>query len=793
MYHIRRVVVIGSGTMGGGIAAHVANAGIPVTLLDIVPRDLAAVKGNRNAIVEKGWQTVAKATTPALMRPDNAALVTLGNLEDDFGAVAEADWIVEVIVERLDVKQQLMARIDEVRRADAIVTSNTSGIPIAAIQEGRSVSFREHFCGTHFFNPPRYMKLLELIPGPDTAPAVLEAMHHFMETVLGKGVVIAKDRPNFIGNRIGSWAGNHRLNWIIENGYSVEEVDAISGPFIGNPKTATFRLMDLVGLDIAAGVAENLYQAVPEDEDRERLRRPAIIQKMLDEGRLGNKAGLGFFKRVGSDFHALNLETGEYEAPTKPRLDLIGKLRKIEPLPDRLKAIFEADPSDRVARFWRETALPALAYASKRVPEITDRLSDVDNAMRWGYGQALGPFEVWNAIGVRAGAEAMRALGWPAAPWVDEMLAAGAESFYHRDEKGKVVGVYDPQRKDYVALPRSPMEISIDELRAEGRELHRNDSASLLDMGDGVLLFEFHAKMNALDDGIAKMGFKALELLEQDEWQALVIGNQGENFCVGANIAMMGMGAASGQMEPLRRAIDAMHELLLRFRFSSKPVVTAPFGMTLGGGAEVAMHGSRIVAAAETYMGLVEVGVGLIPGAGGVKELVRRVISPPIAAGGTDPLPYLQKAFEMIALAKVAGSAQEAQAWGFLSAEDRIIMNKDHLLAEAKRTALLMVEEGYHPPVRDGKRCYAVGANGLAALRAAVFGMVQGRYASEHDAKIANRLATVLCGGDLTQPQWVTEEYLTRLETDAFLALLQEPKSLERITHMLQTGKPLRN
>lgn len=787
-YHIRRVVVIGAGTMGAAIAAHVTNAGLPVTLLDIVPREVGA---KRNAVVEQGWKAVLAAKPAALMRPENASLVTLGNLEDDFGAVAEADWILEAVVERLDVKQALMARIAQTRRADVIVSTNTSGIPISEIQAGLDDGFRQHFCGTHFFNPPRYLKLLELIAGPDTKPDVVQAMQRFMERTLGKGVVLAKDRPNFIANRVGSWAGQHRLHWVLENGYSVEEVDAMSGPFVGNPKTGTFRLLDLVGLDVGAGVAENLYQALPDDPDRERLRRPELVSTMLERGALGNKAGQGFYKRVGKEFHALNLQTLEYEPPTKPRLDLIGKLRKVEPLEARLKAIFEAEPTERMARFWRETTLPVLAYASNRVPEIADRIVDVDNAMRWGYNQALGPFEVWDAIGARAAAEAMEAAGWAVAPWVHTMLDAGLETFYKRDGRGRVMAYYDPQLHDYLMLPRDPMHISVDELRAHG-ELQRNESASLLDMGDGVLLFEFHAKMNALDEHILRMSLSALDLLEQDRWKAMVVGNQGENFCVGANIAMIGMGAASGQLETVRAAADGMHDLLMRMRFSPKPVVVAPFGMTLGGGAEVAMHGTRIVASAETYMGLVEAGVGLIPGGGGVKEMLRRVVSPYLRGGG-DPLPYLQKAFEAIALAKVATSAQEAQAWGFLADEDRIVMNADHLLAEAKRAALALVDAGYTPPARTEKRLYAVGEVGLAALRAAIFGMVQGRYASEHDAKIAGALAYVLCGGDLSQPQWVTEDYLNRLETDQFMELVQEPKTLERIMHMLQSGKPLRN
>jgi 3-hydroxyacyl-CoA dehydrogenase len=788
-YKIHNVVVIGSGTMGGGIAAHCANTGLSVTLLDIAPRE-----GNdRNAIVRKGWEAVVKSRPAALMHPDNARRVTLGNLEDNFSAIATADWVVEVVVERLEVKQQLMARIDEARRPNAIITSNTSGIPIRAIQEGRSESFRQHFCGTHFFNPPRYMKLLELIPGPDTSQEVLDTLHHFMTYTLGKGVVVAKDRPNFVGNRIGSFAGQHRMNWIVENGYGVEEVDAISGPFIGNPKTATFRLMDLVGIDIAAGVSENLYHAVPEDEDRERLRRPAIVQSLLDKGALGNKTGSGFFKKVGKEFYVLNMQTGEYEAPTKPRLDLVGKLRKIEPLEARLKAIFAADPTDRSARFFRETSLPALAYASKRIPEIADHIEDIDNAMKWGYAQSLGPFEVWDAIGVAEVAKAQHDMGWAPAPWVDEMIAKGITAFYQRDEKGRVTATYDPNTGDYRPLAQDPMQIVIDDLRAGGKELERNEGASLLDMGDGVLLLEFHTKMNALDQDIMTIATKALAYLEQDHWKALVVGNQGEHFCAGANIALIGMAGASGNTAMIRQMGDALHEILMRMRFSPKPVVVAVHGMALGGGAEVVMHSSRVVASSESYIGLVEAGVGLLPGAGGIKEQMRRVISAPMAAGSTDVLPHLQKAFETVALAKVSTSAEEARGLGYLTADDKIVMNASHLLAEAKHTALLMVEDGYTPPDRHAKRVYACGNLGLAALRAAVFGMVQGRYVSDHDAKIANKIAEVMTGGDLSQPQWVTEDTINALETEAFLTLAVEPKSIERIMAMLQTGKPLRN
>lgn len=812
---IRRVAVLGAGTMGAGIAAHVANAGVPVYLLDIAPRELSEAERQRglsldspqvrNRIVEESWKRALQARPAHLMSAANANLVTLGNFSDNLEWLAECDWIVEAVVERLDIKRQLMAQVAEHRRPDAIVSSNTSGIPIYQIATGLPDEFRRHFLGTHFFNPPRYLKLLEIIPTGETLPEVVTRMRDFAENVLGKGVVLCKDAPNFVANRIGTFGGQHRLHYVLDRGYTVEEVDTLTGPVIGNPKTATFRLLDLVGIDVMVHVTRNLHEAVPDDEMRETFTVPPVIRAMLERGWLGNKAGQGFYKKVTENgqtkYWPLNLDTLEYEPPQKPRFDLIGKLRKVESLPERLRLIFQAydeNPTDRAAAFYHDTILPVLAYAARHLDEIAYSLYDVDKAMKWGFGQQMGPFEIWDVLGVRATAERMRERGIEVAPWVEAMLAAGIESFYQKDN-GRVVGYYDASTGAYASIVRGPKEINLDELRAAGKELHRNDSASILDLGDGVLCLEFHAKMNALDPMIRAMGQKALELLEQDEWVGLVVGNQGENFCVGANLALVGMTVMAGQLDDVRRELDAMHELLMGFRFSPKPVVTAPFGLTLGGGAEVAMHGARIVAAAETYMGLVETGVGLIPGAGGVKEILRRVVSLHLApfqgeaTQGIDPLPFLRKAFETIALAKVSTSAAEAGEMGFLGEGDRIVMNRDHQLGEARQTVLDLVRDGYRPPRRDEQHIFALGARGRAALTLAAQTMRWGNYISDHDLLIAKQLAKALSGGDLSAPQWVREDFILGLETEAFMNLVKEPKTLERITHMLQTGKPLRN
>ncbi|GAB4119058.1 MAG: 3-hydroxyacyl-CoA dehydrogenase/enoyl-CoA hydratase family protein [Roseiflexaceae bacterium] len=808
MAHIRKVAVIGSGTMGGGIAAHCANAGLSVVLLDIAPTSLTPEeeakglsldsKQVRYRIVNAGFERIKKSRPAALATPERANQITLGNTSDDLGLITDADWIVEVIIEQLAPKQELMAKIEQIRKPGSIVSSNTSGIPINAIATGRSEEFRRHFLGTHFFNPPRYLYLLEVIPTQDTDPAIVAAMRAFGEQVLGKGVVICKDRPNFIGNRIFSYSGQVAVNYALEHGYSVEEVDNLTGELIGYPKTATFRLLDLVGLDIMMHVNRNLYAAVPEDEEREVFQIAPALEELAKRGWIGNKAGQGFYKEVkgpnGREFWTLNLATMEYAAPAKVRFELVGKARRIEDLRERLRFLINNAESDRSGQFLREVLLKTAAYAARRIPEISDHVQDVDHAMRWGFSLQLGPFETWDALGVRNAAGLMQQRGIMVADWVEAMLAKGIESFYRR-EGGRVTGVYSPQAGGYVDLPANPDLIVLDDLRAQGRELERNPSASILDLGDGVLCLEFHSKVNAIDPLIAEMGGKALAMLNGDDrWVALVIGNQAPDFCAGVNLALLAMAVASGQLDQAHQFAKGTQDLFQAIRLSQKPVVAAPYGRVLGGGVEICFAAARRVAAAESYMGLVELGVGLIPGWGGCKEFVRRYISRTMQAEPeTDPLPLLRRAFETIAMAKVSESAEQALALGYLDRGDRIVMNKAHLLAEAKREALAMVAQGYSPPPPSGDPIYAIGRRGLGAIASAVHGMRIGGYISEYDQKLTKALARALCGGDLTSPQWVTEQYILDIEQHEAMQLALEPKTQERIMHILNTGKPLRN
>jgi 3-hydroxyacyl-CoA dehydrogenase len=804
-YSIRRVAVVGAGTMGAAIAAHLANVGIPTYLLDIVPRELTADEEKegltlddpavRNRIVNAGLEHCLRARPANFYVKDNAALITVGNLEDNFDWIAQVDWIIEAIVERLDIKQQLMARIDEVRKPNAIVSTNTSGIPIHEIAEGRSESFQQHFLGTHFFNPPRYLKLLEIIPHTENGPELIDFMEHFCTHVLGKGVVICKDTPNFIANRMISIAGSYGLNYALEHGYTVEEVDAITGPAIGRPRTATFRLNDLIGIDVLAHVSGNLYDAIPHDPHRDVLQQKkmtALVGAMIDRGWLGNKAGQGFYKRTYVEgerqFWILNPQTMDYEPPVKPRFDSVGKARKVEDPAERLEIMAYAE--DRAGEYAWHVLSRTVVYAASCIPEISDDIVAVDNACRWGFNWELGPFETWDAIGVARSVEQLREEGVEIPAWVDEMLKAGFETFYQR-ENGRATGYYDPESRGYQPLVDDPDIISIKDLKASGKELEANASASLIDMGDGVLLLEFHSKANSLDDDIFDMALMALDKLEQDEWRGLVIGNQGERFCAGANIFVIAMGAQQGQFDLIDAAVRKMQGIMQAMRYSPKPVVAAPFGVVLAGGCEVVMAASRVVAAAETYIGLVEVGVGLIPAGGGCKETVRRVITPPIKTPHAQVLAFLQQAFEQVGLAKVATSAAEAREMKILSECDRIVINQDYLLAEAKQTVLDLVRDGYRPPAPQ--KLYAAGRDAYAALKMALYQMHQGGYASDHDVVIGEKLGFILCGGELSAPTWVDEQYFLDLEREAFVALCREPKTLERMWHMLQHNRPLRN
>ncbi len=796
-YNIQKVGVIGSGTMGGGIATLIAGVGIPVVLLDIPAKDTTpdSPREKRNAIVLDNLNKLKKSRIPAIFHESDLDRITVGNVEDNLDLLKDADWIVEVIIEKLEPKQSLMAKLDAIRKPTTIVSSNTSGLSINAIAAGRSEDFQRHFLGTHFFNPPRHLKLLEIIPGDKTDPAVVDMMAEFGSRILGKGVVICKDTPNFIANRFISIVGTFAAAYAIDNGYTIEEVDNLTGPIIGHPKSGTFRLNDIVGNDVAIHVAQNLYPAIPNDESREILKHAGsarVFDFLLKNNWLGDKTGQGFFKTIVKDgqkeFWPLDLQKLEYVPPQKVRFESVGKVRKIEETGPRIKALI--NETDRAAQYVWHLHAYYLSYASRRLGEIADDIVSIDNANRWGFAHEMGPFEIWDAIGARESVQRMEADGYTVAPWVHEMLNKGCDTFYQRDSKGVVVGYYDPRIKDYRLIEPDKNIVIVNNLRASGKEVERNGSASLLDMGDGICLLEFHSKVNAVDEDILKLTWKALDRLSAD-FDGMVIGNQGEQFSAGANIFMVAMAAQSGLFDQLDQMIKMGQDATQALRYNSKPVVTAPFGMALGGGAEYAMSGTRAVAHAELYIGLVEMGVGLVPSFGGCKEMLRRNVNPVMQTPNADVLPPLQKVFEQIALAKVSNSAMQARDMGFLTAADRIVMNKDYLLAEAKRTALELVQGGYTPMPHP--KIYAAGRDVKAALFTAVYMLQQGKYASEHDAKIAKKIAHILTGGDLSAPTWVDEQYILDLEREAFLSLVGEPKTLERIQHMLTAGKPLRN
>ena len=778
-HDIRRVAVLGAGTMGAAIAAHAANAGLAVDLLDL---DRETVEG--------GFERMLAARPAALASPRLAERIRLGSFEEDFDRVGEADWVVEAIVERLEPKRELFARVEKVAGPHAVISSNTSGLPLHSVAEGRSDDFRRRFCGTHFFNPPRYLRLVELIPTADTDPEVLEGMRAFVERVLGKGAVVAKDTPNFIANRLGSFAGMHDVRYALEHGYSIEEVDALTGPLVGRPKTATFRLFDQVGLDVMVGVAGNLYELAPEDESRDVLPAPDVLKRMLDARRLGNKTGGGFYRRGKRDgqtvFDVLDLDSLEYRPAARPELPIVDAAREHDDLGARLRFLLDKADDDRGARYLRDTLLPSLAYAARRVPEIADSLVEVDHAVEWGFGYELGPFRAWDAIGVADGVARMEALGIEVPAWVRDLLAAGHRSFY-RDGQ-----VWSPLAGAYEPVPVDPEVVDLEGRKQGGAEVTGNGSASLVDLGDGVLCFELHAPASAIDAAVVQLGFRALEELESGRWAGLVIANQARNFCVGANLGEVGMAAYQGLYDQVGEAAKGLQDLLMGLRFAARPVVAAPHGQTLGGGAEIVLAADRVVAALETYIGLVEVGVGIVPAGGGCKELVRRIVSPAVRAAPDAPvLPFVQRVFETIGLAKVATSAVEARELGFLEEHDVVVLNPDHQLAAAKREVLDLADS-YVPPAREAS-VYAAGLGVLAALEMGVQTLQWAGQASEHDGVVARHLARVLCGGELSLGQWVSEQHLLDLEREAFLALLKEPKTMERIQGFLMTRKVIRN
>ena len=797
-YTIRKVGVIGSGTMGSGIATLLAGVGIPVVLLDIAARDTQAgdPPAKRNAIALENLEKLKKSRIPAIFNAADLDLISVGNLEDDLARLADCDWAIEVVVEKLPIKQALMEKLEAACKPTAIISTNTSGLSINAIAEGRSEAFKRRFLGTHFFNPPRHLKLLEIIPGAHTEPALVQFMARFATDILGKGVVICKDTPNFIANRFISIAGGFGMNYAYDHGYTVEEIDLLTGPLIGRPKSGTFRLADVVGVDVLAYVAQNLYPAIPNDPQREVLRHHGIARAtefLMQNNFLGDKTGQGFYKKVEQggqrEFWALNLRTLEYEPPQKVRFESVDKHRKIADTGARIKALITE--TDRAGIYLWHLHAFYLSYAAAMLGEIADDIASIDNANKWGFNHELGAFEIWDAIGVRESVARMKADGYSVPAWVDEMLANGCETFYQRDASGAVAGIYNPQRKAYDAVLPDKNIVMLHQLRAAGKVVEENSSAALFDMGDRICLVEFHTKANALDNDIFALIQRALERMDRGEFDGMVIGNQGDYFSAGANLFIMAMAAQNKQYAEIEQMITGGQQLMQTMRYFPKPIVTAPFGVTVGGGAEITMTGARVVAHAELYIGLVEVGVGLIPAWCGTKEMVKRIITPAMQIQNADPLPPLQKAFEQLALAKTSNSAMEAREMGFLRSVDRIVMDRARLLAEAKRTVLELLEHGYVPT--PPHKLYAAGRDAKAALHMAIYQLHQGKYASDHDAKLAKHLAHILCGGDLSAPAWIDEQHFLDLEREAILSLLGEPKTLERIQHMLTTGKPLRN
>jgi len=783
--NLRRAAVLGAGAMGSQLAALLANAGLETLLLDLPDSG-----PDRNRLARTGLQKALQHKPSAFFLPDYQSRVTAGNFEDDWERLNGCDWILEAVAENLEIKRGLLRRVEAARAPHAVVSTNTSGIPISLLSRDLSLEFRRHWLGTHFFNPPRYMHLVEVIPGAETLPAVVEWISEFCERRLGKGVVQAKDTPTFIANRMGTFASATVFRLMQEHGLTVEEVDALTGPAIGNPKSATFRTLDLVGVDVAAQVIRHLGQSLPQDPWRERFAVPGFLERMLERGWLGDKAGQGFYrKEPGRDgaILALDWRTLEYRPRQKPRFPSLEMGRNVEDLRQRLPLLLAA--GDRSAEFLWSLLSDVFLYAASLVGEISDRVVEVDRAMRWGYGQEMGPFETWDALGVENVAARLRQQKRAIPESVERMLAAGAPSFYQRTaENGRQrAQYYDLRQGGYRPLDPRPGVITLAELKPGPREVRHNAGASMIDLGDGVLCVEFHSKMNAVgQDQIALLLAGVQETAKN--FQALVVANQGENFSVGANLVMVLMAAQEGEWEELDLAVRQFQQANLALKYAPRPVVAAPFGMTLGGGCEIALHCARNQALAELYMGLVETGVGLVPAGGGVKETLLRMLEGLPAEA--DPLRAVQQAFETIGYARVSTSAEEARRMGWLRPSDPVSMNRERLVGEAKALALDLAP-GYRPPAPTQVR--VSGQAGLATLKMGIQLARRGGYITEHDAVVAGKLAHVLCGGPLTGQPTLSEQYLLDLEREAFLSLCGQPKTQQRMQHMLQTGKPLRN
>ena len=798
--HIKKVAVIGSGIMGSGIACHFANIGVEVLLLDIVPRELNEKekskgltlkdKAVRNRIVNDSLTAALKSKPSPIYHSDFAGRITTGNLEDDIAQVGQVDWIIEVVVERLDIKKTVFENLEKHRSPGTLITSNTSGIPIKFMSEGRSDDFQEHFCGTHFFNPARYLKLFEIIPGPKTRQSVLDFLNGYGEKFLGKTSVVAKDTPAFIGNRIGIFSIQSLFHMVKELGLTVEEVDKLTGPVIGRPKSATFRTVDVVGLDTLVHVANGIYENCTDDEQHELFKLPEFIQTMSDNKWLGSKTGQGFYKKVKtkdgkSDILGLDLDTMDYRPKKRANFATLELTKPIDKVIDRFKVLVNG--KDKAGVFYRKSFAALFAYVSHRIPEITDELYKIDDAMKAGFGWEHGPFQIWDAIGLENGLKMIADEGHSPAKWIKELKDSGASSFY--SVKDGATYFYDIPQKTMAKVPGQDAFIILDNIR-KSNEVFKNSGVVIEDLGDGILNVEFQSKMNTIGGDVLSGLNKAIDLAQKD-FQGLVIGNQAANFSVGANLGMIFMMAVEQEYDELNMAIKYFQDTMMRMRYSAIPTVSAPHGMCLGGGCELSLHADKVVAAAETYIGLVEFGVGVIPGGGGSKEMALRA-SDTFKKNDVE-LNVLQEYFLTIGMAKVSTSAYEAYDLGILQkGKDIIVVNKDRQIATAKAQAKLLAEGGYTQPIKR-KDVKVLGKQALGMFLVGTDSMEAGHYISEHDKKIADKLADVMAGGDLSEASLVSEQYLLDLEREAFLSLCTERKTLERIQHMLKTGKPLRN
>ncbi|AXT60198.1 3-hydroxyacyl-CoA dehydrogenase/enoyl-CoA hydratase family protein [Aquimarina sp. AD10] len=797
---IKKVAVVGSGIMGSGIACHFANIGVEVLLLDIVPRELndkEKAKGLtlenkvvRNRLVNDSLTAALKSKPSPIYHQKFASRITTGNLEDDIAKVADVDWIIEVVVERLDIKKIVFENLEKHRTPGTLITSNTSGIPIKFMNEGRSEDFQKHFCGTHFFNPARYLKLFEIIPGPNTSQEVLDFLNGYGEKFLGKTSVVAKDTPAFIGNRIGIFSIMSLFHMVKEMGLTIEEVDKLSGPVIGRPKSATFRTVDVVGLDTLVHVANGIAENCTDDERLELFKLPEFINTMMENKWLGSKTGQGFYKKSVSaegkkEILSLDLDTLEYRTKKRASFATLEMTKTIDKVVDRFKVLVSG--KDKAGEFYRKTLSALFAYVSNRIPEITDDLYKIDDAMKAGFGWEHGPFQIWDAVGVEKGIEIMKAEGLEPAAWVNDMIASGSTSFYTVKEGATYF--YDIPKKEQTKVPGQDAFIILDNIR-KSSEVFKNSGVVVEDLGDGILNVEFQSKMNTIGGDVLAGLNKAIDIAEKD-FQGLVVGNQAANFSVGANIGMIFMMAVEQEYDELNMAIKYFQDSMMRMRYSSIPTITAPHGMALGGGCEISLHADKVVAAAETYMGLVEFGVGVIPGGGGSKEMALRASD--LFKKDDVELNILQEHFLTIGMAKVSTSAYEAFDTNLLQkGKDIVVVNKDRQIATAKAHAKLMAEQGYTQPPRR-KDVKVLGKQALGMFLVGTDSMEASKYISEHDQKIANKLGFVMAGGDLSEPTLVSEQYLLDLEREAFLSLCTERKTLERIEHMLKKGKPLRN